>query len=211
VARCRCSKHGAECGRPTGCVLLAVTVFARNLLCSSRVQSANCAVCRLQIAQKAPSNSLWSAVCGPGAASYPQFVVVLGLASLCAYLLARPDKGRCCIVSVSSAHCSSSNLHSSLLLTTLSLETLEPRSTHSRLALLLHACPPAGLVTHCLSTTVELAVRPPPSRESPACIPLRLPFQIRSACLQLLTCCADILIEGLAGISPSLALRTGLG
>jgi hypothetical protein len=128
-------------------VVLAVAVFARNPLCSSRAQSANCAVCRLQIAQKAPSNSLWSAVCGLGAASYPPFVVVLGLASLCAYLLARPDKGRCCIVSVSSAHCSSSNLHSSLLLTTLSLETLEPHSTHSRLALLLHACPPAGLVT----------------------------------------------------------------
>ena len=112
-----------------------------------RVQTVQFAGCRLPRKPPPTLCGLRSAVCGLGAASYPPFVVVLGLASLCAYLLARPDKGRCCIVSVSSAHCSSSNLHSSLLLTTLSLETLEPHSTHSRLALLLHACPPAGLVT----------------------------------------------------------------
>jgi len=112
-----------------------------------RVQTVQFAGCRLPRKPPPTLCGLRSAVCGLGAASYPPFVVVLGLASLCAYLLARPDKGRCCIVSVSSAHCSSSNLHSSLLLTTLSLETLEPHSTHSRLALLLHACPPASLVT----------------------------------------------------------------
>jgi hypothetical protein len=139
VARCRCSKHGAECGRPTGCVL-AVAVFARNLLCSSRVQSADCAVCRLP--RKPPLT-----LCGLRCSLLSPIRRRAGLASLCAYLLARPDKGLCCIVSVSYAHCSSSNLHSSLLLTTLSLETLEPHSTHSRLALLLHACPPTGLVT----------------------------------------------------------------
>jgi hypothetical protein len=195
-----CPRSRSFCSKPT--VLL---------------KSAECKLCSLQFAgcrlpRKPPPTlcGLRSAVCGLGAASYPPFVVVLGLASLCAYLLARPDKGRCCIVSVSSAHCSSSNLHSSLLLTTLSLETLERHSTHSRLALLLHACPPAGLVTASPPPWSSRFVLPP-SRESSACIPLRLPFQIRSACLQLLTCCADILIEGLAGNSPSLALRTGLG
>jgi hypothetical protein len=140
VARCRCSKRGGECVGDQR-VVSSQSQFLLETYCAPQ----ECRVQTVQFADCPESPLQRSAVCGT--ASYPQFVVVLGLASLCAYLLARPDKGRCCIVSVSSAHCSSSNLHSSLLLTSLSLETLEPHSTHSRLALLLHACPPTGLVT----------------------------------------------------------------
>jgi len=84
------------------------------------------------------------------------------------------------------------------------------------------SCPPSKSRTSAISRTPELQanvvvdfLHPRAPRSPPITrllyIPSRLRCQIRLACLQLLTCCANILIEGRAGISPSAVLRTGLG